>query len=142
MRTGRDAEAADLLREVLAIAPRHADSHLDLALLLRERGNLQGAIDHLREARSILPERATYAMALGTTLAMAGRSREALDELRFAVGSRPSWERAHANLAAVAYQNGLRDDALLHGRTALALGGREPVTRRVASALGLAAARD
>ena len=113
---------------------------MDLAILLREHGDLRGALEHLARARTILPERGAYALAFGTTRAMAGRPDAALDELRFAVAARPSWERAHANLAAVALQAGLRDEAAAHVRDAVALGGQEPATRRLVTLLGVAPA--
>jgi tetratricopeptide (TPR) repeat protein len=136
-RTGRDAEAVAMLRRVVEMAPDHADSRMDLAILLRERGDLAGALEQLARAREILPERGTYALARGTTLAMAGRADEALDEFRFAAAARPSWERAQANLAAAALGAGLRDEAASHLRDAMALGGREPATRRLAALLGM-----
>lgn len=137
-RTGRDAEAIEALARVVEIAPDHADSRLELAVLLRDRGDLSGAMGHLDRARAILPERGTYAMARGTTLAVLGRRDEALAELRAAVGSRPSWERARANLAGALLMAGRRDEASEHARAALALGGRDPLTRAVAARLGLA----
>lgn len=137
-RTGRDAEAIEALARVVERAPDHADSRLELAVLLRDRGDPIGALEHLDRARAILPERGTYAMARGTTLALLGRRDEALAELRAAVGARPSWERARANLAGALAMTGRRDEAAEEARAALALGGRDPLTRAVAQRLGLA----
>jgi tetratricopeptide (TPR) repeat protein len=137
-RTGRDAEAIEELERVVKNAPDHADSRLELAVLLRDRGDPAGALLHLDRARAILPERGTYAMARGTTLALLGRRDEALADLRAAVGARPSWERARANLAGALAMTGRRDEAAEHARAALALGGRDPLTRAVAQRLGLA----
>jgi tetratricopeptide (TPR) repeat protein len=137
-RTGRDAEAVEALTRVVDVAPDHADSRLELAVLLRERGDPEGALEHLDRARAILPERGTYAMARGTTLALLGRRDDAVAELRAAVGARPSWERARANLAGALLMSGRRDEAAEQARAALALGGRDPLSRAVAARLGLA----
>jgi Flp pilus assembly protein TadD len=80
MRIGRDDDAVAAFRKVVAVAPDHGDTRLDLGLLLRSRGDLDGAVAALREARRILPEQGSYAMALGMTYARLGDLDAALVE--------------------------------------------------------------
>ena len=48
LETDRAEEAATLLRQALALDPRHAASHYNLALILERRGEVQAAIQHYR----------------------------------------------------------------------------------------------
>jgi len=131
-RTGRTDEAIAALRQVIAIAPDHADTRLDLGVLLRERGDLDGAIAQLLEARRRLPDLAAYAMALGTTYAMQDRIGEAIDALEAAVALRPSWSQAQLNLGLLLAQAGRPVDAAAHLNAALTL---EPGDQEVARLL-------
>lgn len=114
MRTGHDDEAIADFRRVLELAPDHGDTHLDLGVLLRDHGDLDGAIKQLTAARSILPDLGTYAMALGTTYAREGLSGRAIDELEAAVARRPTWAEAQLALAVVLMQAGRTVDARPH----------------------------
>lgn len=131
-RAGRADEAIAAFREVLALAPDHGDSHLDLGLLLRERGDLDGAIRELQAARRILPGLATYAMALGTTLGMAGRNDDAIAALEEAVALRPAWARAQTNLGLMLVRVGRPVHAVGPLKIAVELDPRDP---RAAGAL-------
>ena len=108
---GRDEEAIATLRKVVALAPDHADTRMDLGVLLRGRGDAAGAIAELREARRILPDRAAYAMALGMTYAQQGELDPALVELQAAVARRPTWVQAQLELAEVLLAIGRPVDA-------------------------------
>lgn len=121
MRLNRDEEAIPVFRRVVALAPEHGDSRLDLAVLLRQRGSLDEAVEHLRAARSALPELGTYAMALGTTYLHMGRLDEGIAELETAVARRPTWAQAQASLAAALYDAGRLDEAATHLEVALLL---------------------
>ena len=98
MRTGRDEEAIEVFRKVVALAPRHGDTRLDLGVLLRDRGDLDGAIAQFREARAILPDLAAYAMALGAAYARRGDLGLAIEQMDAAVARRPTWAHARARL--------------------------------------------
>lgn len=111
MRVGRDDEAVETFRKVIALAPGHGDTHLDLGLLLRDRGDVAGAIAEFREARRILPDQAAYAMALGTTYARQGQLDAALAEIEAAVSRRPTWAQARVNLGLLMLQAGRPVDA-------------------------------
>jgi len=76
---------------VIAVAPRHGDTRLDLGVLLRERGKLDEAVAELRTAREILPSSGRTRWALGTTYLQMGRTQEGIAELETAVARRPTW---------------------------------------------------
>lgn len=118
MRLQRDREAIEAFERVVAVAPEHGDTRLDLGVLLREAGRPEAALDQLRAARAILPDLGTYALALGTTLYRMGRLPEALAELEEAVARRPTWIQARMTLAAVLADSGRADEASRHARVA------------------------
>ncbi len=131
----RTDEALAEFRRVVEIAPRHADSRVDLGLLLRDQGDFGGAVEHLRAARRILPEVASYAMALGSTYLLQGRTKEGIAELEDAVARRPCYVQARARLATALYQEGRFDEAARHLQIALALQPANPRFRILAAQL-------
>lgn len=130
-RLGRDREAIVALRRVVAAAPAHADSWLDLGVLLRETGDRAGALAAFREARRILPEQAAYAMALGTTYALEGRLDLALVEMLAAADLRPSWAHARLNAGALLLDAGRLDEAAEHLDAAAFLEPGHPQLQRI-----------
>jgi len=130
-RTGHADEAIAKLHEVIAIAPDHGDTRLDLGLLLRERGDLDGAIAQFLAARKILPGLATYAMALGTTYAMQDRINEAVDAVEDAVSLRPTWVKAQVNLGVLLARVGRPVDAATHLEAAAMLEPGDPEVLRL-----------
>jgi tetratricopeptide (TPR) repeat protein len=129
-RIGRDDDAIEMFRKVLALAPDHGDTHLDLGLLLRDRGDLDGAIAQFRAARSILPDLAAYAMALGTTYARQGQLAPALEQIEAAVARRPTWAAAQQNLGVLLVQVGRPKDAAAHLEAAAMLSPGDPEVTR------------
>ncbi len=130
-RAGHPDEAIAKLREVIAIAPDHGDTRLDLGLLLRERGDLDGAIAQFLAARKILPELATYAMALGTTYGMQDRIAEAVETVEAAVSLRPTWVKARVNLGFLLARVGRPVDAATHLNAAAMLEPGDPEVLRL-----------
>lgn len=135
MHLGRDDEAIRAFRDVLSRAPDHADTHLDLGVLLRDEGDLEGAIAELERARKILPELGTYAMALGTTYLRAGRPLDAIAELKDAVRLRPSWAPAQGTLAALLLDTGSPAEAAEHAKLAVELQPENPRFRALSQAV-------
>jgi len=127
----RDDEAIEAFRRVVVAAPRHGDTRLDLGVLLRERGDEEGALDEMREARRLLPEQGSYAMALGMTLARQGRLDDALSEILDAVRLRPSWAHAQANAGGLLLEAGRETEALLHLDAAAFLSPGDPQVLRL-----------
>ena len=129
MRLHRDQEAIAAFEEVIARAPRHGDTLLDLGILHREMGQMGRAISYLSQARQSLPERATYATALGTTYVLARRLEEGAATLKDAVERHPCSARARRNLAATLAELGRASEAAEHFRVAVALAPTDPQTR-------------
>ena len=132
---GRHDEAVDAFREVVRLAPDHADTRLDLGVLLRDRGQVADAIGQFRAARRLQPDLATAAMALGTTYLMAGEVEQGVAELEVAVLRKPCWAMAHGNLAAGLAELGRREEAARHVETALSLQPANPQVQRIAGEL-------
>jgi predicted Zn-dependent protease len=57
LRRGRSAEAAEALRQSVALRPRALGTRLALAQALRSAGDAAGAADAAREALALAPER-------------------------------------------------------------------------------------
>ncbi|HEX4826444.1 MAG TPA: tetratricopeptide repeat protein [Candidatus Polarisedimenticolaceae bacterium] len=128
-RLRRDDEAIATLRRVVAEAPQHGDSRLELGVLLRESGDVEGAVAEFREARRILPDQGSYAMALGTGYAREGRVDDALSELADAVRLRPTWAAAQANLGGLLIEAGRPAEAAVHLDAAAFLDPGDPAIR-------------
>jgi tetratricopeptide (TPR) repeat protein len=132
---GYEEQAIGAYWEVLALAPDHADTHKDLALLLRSRGRVHEALEELRLARRILPDRADYAMAAGTTCLLLDRVQEGIAHLEDAVTLRPCWSEARRNLAVALLAAGRNEEAAGHVRIGLAIQPATPRLRQVAAEL-------
>jgi tetratricopeptide (TPR) repeat protein len=135
MRAGDSDAAIALYESVLEIAPDHADSRLELGLLLRAKGRLQDALREFRLAREIIPERASYAMALGTTLLLAGKIEDGIIHLEDAAAMRPCWTHARGNLALALHRVGRYEEAATHVRASLVLRPRQPRLHHLAADL-------
>ncbi len=136
-RLGRKREAVQALQEVIALAPRHGDTRLDLGVLLREMGYAQKGLRQMHAARSILPERSVYALALGTTQLMGGDMQNGMMNLESAIQLQPTMARAHANLAAVYLQLDRLEEAARQVGQALRVAPENAQYRRVAQELSV-----
>ena len=135
MRLNRDAEAITSYRRMLELAPDHGDSLLDLAILLRESGDLPGALELLRQAREVLPDRSNYARALGTTYLMNGEVQPAIAELSAAAEQKPTSVIIRRNLAIALIQDNRPEEAADQIRIALLLEPGNPAIRQIARQL-------
>ncbi len=120
-RLGRREAAEAAFREVVSLAPAHADTRLDLGELLREMGRLGEALEQLEWARALIPERAEYARALGLAYAEVGRLEEAWAQLREAAAAQPCNPANRIPCAALALELGLVEEALAQARAATSL---------------------
>lgn len=68
VKQGRLADAQALLRDALAIAPRHAESHALLATMLQRDGRHAEAVEHFVIALRQTPESANGLLGLGISL--------------------------------------------------------------------------
>lgn len=103
-------------QRVLALAPRHADAHVNLGRLMHEAGDLPFAEEHYRAA---LRERPTDPVALynlGVVLEDLGRIDEALDRYESALAADPANADGHFNAARLYERTGRYEAALRHLR--------------------------
>lgn len=114
-------EAREAYRRALALAPGHADAHLNLGRLLHEGGDVAGAERHYREAAALRPGDPTAAFNLGVALQDLGRGREAEAAYRLALAADSAYADAHYNLAGLYETLGERAAAIRHLRTYKAL---------------------
>ncbi len=82
MRSGHIAEAEQSFREAVAQAPKMADAHLDLGLVLGREGKTDEAIRELKTALELDPKIASGHMFLGIFLYQTGHAEEAIANLR------------------------------------------------------------
>lgn len=75
---GRQAEAAQALRQAAALAPAHGGIWFELALVLQDLRDFEGAADALRQVLRVSPPRAEVEVNLGIVLQEAGRMDEAM----------------------------------------------------------------
>ncbi len=92
-------------RVAVALDPAVADTHRDIAYVLRRIGRMPEAEAAYREALRLQPDDATALNELGTLLGEADRFDEALDCHQRAAALRPGDGLIRANLAASCYRN-------------------------------------
>ena len=103
-------------RQVLVLAPRHADAHINVGRLMHERGDLVGAEDHYRQALAIRADDATATFNLGVALEDQGRVQAALDAYEAAIALHPDNADAHYNAARLYEKSGDYGASLRHLR--------------------------
>lgn len=111
---GNLAQAEAFYRQILAVAPDHADSLHLMGLLASDVGRPDIAVDYIGRAVTLNPAAANYRNNLGNALRALGRQDEALMHLREAWRLRPDSVEIASNLA-----NSLRDGG--HGAEAVSL---------------------
>jgi tetratricopeptide (TPR) repeat protein len=119
---GCDLEEADpahaeaSYRQVLVLAPRHADAHINVGRLMHERGELTGAEAHYRAALAIRANDATATFNLGVALEDLGRVEEALEAYEAAIALNADNADAHYNAARLYEKGGDYGASLRHLR--------------------------
>jgi protein O-GlcNAc transferase len=130
-------DAVELLQPYAKTAD--ADIQVLVALALAQaRGNRpDDALGTIARARTQDPSNAMLLVHEGTIDLIAGRRVEARRAFEDALASNPAVARAHSSLAAMATEEGRRDEALDHWRAAVALDADEyPKLLAVALSLG------
>jgi tetratricopeptide (TPR) repeat protein len=107
-------QALDAYRRALALAPDHADVHMNLGRLLHEAGRLEEAEAHYRQALDARPEDATAAFNLGVALEDSRRPHAAAQAYARAIAADPEALDAHYNLARLWERLGQPHRALRH----------------------------
>ncbi len=136
-RNGDLTTAETLYRNILARAPRHAPTLMQLGLLEQGKGKGQEALEHFRMAARVEPKNASVRNALGQALLKRGEAKEGEQEFRAATAADPAFAGGHHNLGLAVAAQGRFDEALGHFRKGLE---HEPDDARGLTHLGQALA--
>ena len=107
-------EAHAAYSRAIALAPAHADAHLNLGCLEHEAGRLASAESHYRAALAARADDVTARFDLAVALEDQQREGEARDAYLACLASDPACAEAHYNLARLAERAGDRATALRH----------------------------
>lgn len=113
------AEEARCHREALALRPDYPEAHNNLAILLRNSGDLDGAAEHYREALRLRPDRPEAHYNYALLLEAQGRSAGAMEHLQDALRLRPDYPEAHQAFAMLLKTRGEFAGAREHYEAAL-----------------------
>ncbi len=97
----------------------------NLGILLREKGDVDGAIGQFREAARLRPDAPRIHYNLGNALLAAGRPLEAIPSYREALRLNPRDGEVHHNLAVALGRAGAVDEAVVHFGEALRIDPRD-----------------
>jgi tetratricopeptide (TPR) repeat protein len=98
-------------QHMLEVTENSSLAHYNLGLVLRQKGDLDGAIAHYRAALEITPDYVDAMINLGNVLALKGQFEEATGCFHRALQLRPDSVAALNNLAAVLVMCGQGDEA-------------------------------
>lgn len=115
----RWSEAAEALRQAVALAPDNAFVHLNLGTALFETGDATGALAQFREAVRLTPTLAKAHYGIGIVSEAAGRDADAIRGFSDAVRVDPGFLEAHLSLADTLRRNRRDAEAVPHYRTIL-----------------------
>jgi predicted O-linked N-acetylglucosamine transferase (SPINDLY family) len=121
MNAGDVAAAETLLREVIALRPRHPEALHLLGVLCAQSGRVAEAAELLRQAVALKPYFTEAQSNLGAALVAAGQVAEAETMLRQVLLLRPDHAYSHSNLGRALQQQGRTDEAIASYRRALQL---------------------
>jgi tetratricopeptide (TPR) repeat protein len=107
-------EARKAYERVLALAPAHAQAHINVGRLYHSQGRLGEAEMHYRSALATEPDNATALFNLGVALEDGKRFGEAIAVYERAVAAGDAVADAHFNLARLYEQSGDKPAAIRH----------------------------
>jgi tetratricopeptide (TPR) repeat protein len=87
---GRYAEARTLLEKCLRDDPEHVLAHKELAVVLRQLGDVRGALDHRRKVKRLDPSDTLNRVNLSALLEILGARDEALQEIEELLALQPN----------------------------------------------------
>jgi len=120
-RTGRAAEAIELLGRAVAALPAEGEYHHRLGIVLAAMGRSDEAIVAYRNAIALAPRSAEAHCNLGTTLGMNGLHEQAITSFNTALSINPGMAEAMVGLGFALNAANRRDEAIAAYRRALAL---------------------
>jgi Flp pilus assembly protein TadD len=112
-------EAIRYYRQVLHIAPRYAEAHTNLALLLSKRNPPTEAITHMQQALQYRPELEQARRGLSQLFIDRHQFAESIPHLRWTLLRHPNEMAAHARLAFALSHSGQIDEAIRVYRDAI-----------------------
>lgn len=98
LQLGKPDAAEPILRQVIAVAPRHPDAHNLLGTILDQRGKFKDAEREYREALRLNPNMVSPLANLGVLLARTGRSDEAVKAFESVLCKAPHHPQSTLNL--------------------------------------------
>ncbi len=117
---GRVAEAEGIYRQILAVAPQHAEALHYLGLLECQRGQSEIGIGLIGQSIAMDPQNAAAHSNLGNILRDLGHLDEAVASFRRAIALQPGFAAAHNNLANALSSLERMDEAIAEYRQAIA----------------------
>lgn len=118
---GQTAAAESMLRQIIAMQPRHAEANYRLGVIALCAGRVREAADLIAAAVAEAPSEAQYHGDLGVALWSLRRGEESLAALRRAIALRPDYTEAHYNLAYALDGLGRVEEAIASYRRAIEL---------------------
>ena len=116
---GQLAEAAQMYRRVIALAPDWAEAHYNLGNVLRATGKVQAAEEMYRLTVALDEDYAAAWYNLGDVLDEHGEVEQAVEALQSALDAEPEFTDAHYNLASCLDRLGRHDEAVPHWKAYL-----------------------
>lgn len=123
------ADMRTFYRTTLARNPAAWMAHNNLANLLREEGDLAGAVAHLRAALAIRPDLAKVHNNLANCLRDLKRPTEAIEEYQRALAWAPDYVESHNHLGSLLRELGRTPEAVVHLLKAVQLDPQYPDAR-------------
>jgi len=108
-------------RKALALNPKNAEAHHNLAVALASRNDYDQAVKHWLEAIAIKPDYIEAYYNLGLVMWRQNRADEAIEYWSKLLQLKPDHAKAHGNLGAVLLSKGAIDDAVEHLSKAIEL---------------------
>ena len=136
---GRLAEAEGLYRQILSVAPRHADTLHLLGVIAHQAGRNDLAGEMIRQAIFLNPDNPEFHSNLGVALSEHGHVADAIAAYHRALQLQPDFAKAHNNLGLALSLHGRFTDAIAAYRRALQI---NPDQAEVLNNLGLALGED
>lgn len=106
---GKISAAKASYRKTLRLQPTFAEAHHNLAIIVRQQGDLATARDHLAKALSLEPQNALFNSSMGMVLSQLGETEQSISHHNLAIKLEPKNPVFRNNLG-VAYQSEEKHD--------------------------------